>query len=290
MSGNTVFSDRYKLVAEANRRNYAKRATRYASSCACIHEEGLAGELEGLLRTGLSLVGDLGRPPLALDACGGSGNAALKMIEHGCKTTLADISPELIEICKQECDNRGVQCDFELGEIGQYLDSTDNKFDLITFSSALHHLENPLLVLSLATDCLSPGGVIVTLFDPCPSPRAVKLVTEPVRILTRIVREPSLLYTRTGPVVRRFLRRESKEKMAARALELKDDNVGFIAEYHGTRGINDRDLVARLKEVTPISVVEHHRYVGGHIIAPVKWMLRTMRIPNRFSLVLQKPR
>ena len=77
--------------------------------------------------------------------------------------------------------------------------------------------------------------------------------------------------------------------MAAKSLELRDDNVGFIAEYHGTRGINDRELVSRITGETPLVVVEHRRYIGGQILAPVKILLRLLRAPNRFSLILQAP-
>lgn len=290
MTTQQVFTERYNLVAEANRRNYAERAKKYASTCGCLRREQLQRELDHLIEQGLETVGDLGRAPIALDACGGSGNAALKLIEHGCETTLADISPELVEICRKQCADRQANCFFAVGEIGHFLLETERTYDLVVFSSALHHLEDPFLVLSLAAQRLSPGGVIVTMFDPCPIPRPARLATNFTRIINRVAKEPSLLFTRTGPVLRRMIKGQSKERMAKKGLELTDKNVGFIAEYHGSRGINDRALATRLTEQTSLIIVQHKRYIGGQINWLVRGILRLMRAPNRFSFILQRPR
>ncbi len=95
------FSERYLTVAEANRRNYEKQARHYLKHAACVNQEYDQGLLAHDLERAVRELSDLGRPPVALDACGGAGNAALKLQALGCDAHLVDISPHMVEIYRQ---------------------------------------------------------------------------------------------------------------------------------------------------------------------------------------------
>ncbi len=283
----STFSDSYRLVAEANRLNYASGSAAYVEHTECVNATDAQQALIDHIKEAIKVRGSLEAPLRALDACGGSGNAAIKMQELGCVTTLADISPELIAIYGKECEKRGFECDAMTGEIGAFLLETDKVFDLILFSSALHHLQDPALVLKLAGDRLAPGGVIATIFDPCPLSRRARMVTEPLRMLRRAVREPKLILTRFGAVTHRIMKKKSMKKVDVESVELTDENIGIYAEFHGQSGVDDFTLIQRIEETTPLRVVQHRRYIG-HVTRLARIWLSLLHSPNRFTLILQK--
>lgn len=283
----STFSDSYRLVAEANRLKYASQSTAYLKNTECVNATDAQRALTEHIEEAIKLRGPQDGPLRALDACGGSGNAALKMQELGCGTTLADISPELIRVYTQECEQRGYECNAKTGEIGSYLLETDDVFDLIFFSSALHHLEDPALVIKLAGDRLAPGGVIATIFDPCPLPRRARMITEPLRMLRRASRNPKLILTRFGAVSHRLLGSKSTTKIDVESAELTRDNIGLLAEYHGRSGLNDYALVKQVEATTPLRVVHHNRYIG-HVPRLARLWLSILHSPNRFTLIFQK--
>jgi S-adenosylmethionine-dependent methyltransferase len=115
----------------------------------------------------LARMSESGHKLHALDACGGSGNASLKLLKRNVNVTLCDISPELIEIFKKKCLKQGyTKYSTVCQEIGEYLSKTRQRFDLIVFSSALHHIEDYASILQLSAKRLKPKGFIYTVFDP----------------------------------------------------------------------------------------------------------------------------
>lgn len=278
------FSERYLTVAEANRRNYEKQARHYLKHVACVNQEYdqrlLAHDLERAVRE----LSDLGRPPVALDACGGAGNAALKLQALGCQVHLVDISPQMVEIYRQDCLEAGYTVSAESGEIGSFFAGTSMTFDLIVFCSAIHHLENPVLVLSCAQRVLAPGGLIVTIFDPIRPPRLMRMLRQPIRILDRAVKRPSLIFSRAIPVIRRILRGGSgREK---RRLVITDQNVGTLAEFHGGTGFDDDALVREIERTASLRALFHDRYIGGCGRLEAI-LLKLLRRPNGFKLLLK---
>ena len=278
------FSDRYLTVAEANRRNYEKQARHYLKHAACVNQEYdqelLAHDLERAVRE----LGDLGRPPVALDACGGAGNAALKLQALGCDVYLVDISAHMVEIYRQDCLEAGYTASAETGEIGSFFAGTSRKFDLIVFCSALHHLEDPVLVLSCAQRALAPGGLIVTIFDPIRPSRSMRLLRQPLRILDRAVKRPSLIFTRAIPVIRRIFSGGSRHKQ--RTLVITEQNVGTLAEFHGGSGFDDGALVRDIEQSASLTMLCHDRYIGGCGRLEAI-LLKLIRRPNGFKLLLK---
>ncbi len=160
-------SDDYQKVALANKLYYEKNAVHYDKTETCITDKRFQNELYEDLKSIKSMFGNISSSSIeVLDACGGSGNAALKALDLGMRAVLCDQSKNLINIFKQKCQKSGYECRFIESEIVQYLSTTDDSYDLIVFSSALHHLEDYENVLRLALKRLNRGGFVFTIFDP----------------------------------------------------------------------------------------------------------------------------
>lgn len=286
MSAKEIFTERYLTVAEANRRNYAKVARSYVERVRCVVDPQEQQRLKQQIGRAMAVLGDLGRPIVALDACGGAGNAAMQLLKLGCNVTLADISPEMIEIYKESCRDADLPAVAVPTEIGDYLSRHHGVFDLIIFSSALHHLEDPVGVLRLARSSLTKGGIIATLFDPIRQPKFLRAMTVPIHWFMRAKSSPRLVLTRTVPVLKRIITGGDVYKNRKK-LEITGDNVGNLAEFYGGRGFDDHALVHNIEQVTGLRVLAHDRSIAN--CSKLERRLRSFtRHPNQFQLIMQK--
>lgn len=135
-------SSDYLKVAEANRQYYAEAAGLYDSTESCVVDHLLQTRLESNLDTILSLILVPRSSIHALDACGGSGNVAMKLLDRGVQVTICDVSPDLLRIFEQRLRQSGFEANIVESEIGAFLHETKQQFNVIVFSSALHHLED----------------------------------------------------------------------------------------------------------------------------------------------------
>jgi len=67
-----------------------------------------------------------------------------------------DISPEMIEIAREEAEREGVEAHFEAGDYEQL--DLGRRFDACLLYDALHHSAHPQLVIAAAHRALKPGG------------------------------------------------------------------------------------------------------------------------------------
>lgn len=282
---NQVFSQRYLTVAEANRRNYANVAESYVKHVRCVKDKDDQSLLQGQLQRLMDELGDMGRPPVVVDACGGAGNAAMMLNKLGCHVHLVDISPQMIAIYERTCKQEGFKPTTHCDEIGSFFTKTDLRYDLIVFSSAIHHLEDPVLVLSLAEKSLESAGMIATIFDPIRLPKPLRILAIPFKWLHRAASNPKLVFTRVGPVIRNIVRGGQSYKERTN-VELNDDNIGLIAEWHGGRGFDDFQLAGEIQEKTNLEVVCHERLVRD-CSAFEKMLYKLLRIKNSFVFLLR---
>jgi 2-polyprenyl-3-methyl-5-hydroxy-6-metoxy-1,4-benzoquinol methylase len=70
-----------------------------------------------------------------------------------------DISPEMIEIARQEAEREGLDLRFEAGDYEQL--DLGRRFDSCLLYDALHHSGRPELVLTAARRALKPGGTLL---------------------------------------------------------------------------------------------------------------------------------
>jgi ubiquinone/menaquinone biosynthesis C-methylase UbiE len=280
-------SAEYQKVAEANRQYYAKTAALYDQTETCVTDgetqAGLEAEIDQLLAL-------LDRPCAqisALDACGGSGNISLKLLRRRIRTVTCDISPELLRILQQKSVAAGLQAMPICSEIASFLRLHPDRFDLIVFSSALHHLAEIDAVLELAVIALRPGGFLFTAFDPTPAgPRYQRLISWLDYLVFKVHRQPGDLLAAAGRRMRRTLAGSTHDG-DKQALLINEANLGVIAEYHVERGIDDIALVERLRALG-MEVVWHRRLAGGRY-APTRALLRALGAVSSFKLLLRKP-
>jgi ubiquinone/menaquinone biosynthesis C-methylase UbiE len=281
-------SKSYLNVAEANRRFYSQSATLYDATETCVtsgsHQAALNAEIDRILKLCKKPAAEI----KALDACGGSGNIALKLLERDIHPVLVDISPELIEIFLNKCKGSSFRAETVCKEIGKFLAEDNRHFDLIVFSSALHHLEDIKQVLTLAFDRLTIGGVLFTTFDPTLRSQ----LRTPTKILQRVEYYLFKVFQQTFDLPNAFGRRLRRMLVGASSrnkgdVALNSSTAGMLAEYHVERGIDDLALVSYLRQVG-FEVVQHDRYVDTR--SPwIGRIIRWLGDATAFKLTLRRP-
>jgi ubiquinone/menaquinone biosynthesis C-methylase UbiE len=260
-------------AAEANRRFYEHCASDYERTEGCVF--GTVQQKRFLEALDRALT-HIGPNPRALDACGGSGNAAAALSARGVVPVLVDVSPHMVDLWRIKAKRLGINAETHVRTIESFLAEDLRSWDLITFCSALHHLEDYDSVLDLATARLAEGGVIFMMFD---STQATRLT----RVLRKIDWALHLLLTRPvefARLARQALTRRSPDE---------DPNayVGRLAERHAYDGIDDLALRTRM-ESRGMRILVHDRYAEARL-APIRGLLRSIRRPSHFYLLVQEP-
>lgn len=283
-------SAQYRTVAAANRAFYAKTAHRYDTTECCV----VGARLQQLLEVDLDRIAGnlLSKPPRAvqaLDACGGSGNVAHKLSTRGMRVTICDLSPHLLDVFRLKHGSDVARVEIVCAEIGEYLASTKSSFDLIVFSSALHHLEDIHGVLALAVERLNPGGLLFTIFDPTSRRDSLTRALHWLDYVAfKIHRHPRDIPAAMLRNLRRRVRSRGRRNGSNGSnLTITNDNVGLLAEYHVARGIDDIALVHWLQGMG-CEVVWHDRYPDARYGA-IRSLLRLLNKATEFKLLLRKP-
>ena len=281
-------TETYRKIAEANRTYYSQTAGLYDATETCVQDEEVQGQLESDLDRVLNALNKPVREVSALDACGGSGNISMKLLRRGVSVVLADISPQLLELFGKKAAAAGYQAESVCSEVATFLGDGGRVFDVIVFSSALHHLENIDGVLGLAYQRLAPGGLLFTVFDPTARSQR-SLATRTLLKLDyywfKLVCQSSDVLPAAGRRFQRLLSGSSPDRKDQVALN--QSTVGMLAEYHVEQGIDDIGLVERLKRVG-YEVVWHERYTKCRS-ALVRPVIEFLGDKTSFKLLLRKP-
>ena len=259
-------------AAEANRRYYEQIAANYDETECCIARDSERAKLRGTLVIALQMLGD---NPRALDACGGSGNVSELLFESGVETVLVDLSPEMTARWRHKAEARGYRPEIHLIEIERFLEEDARTWDLIVFSSALHHLENYQEVATTAAGKLATGGVLVTVFDPIRVGTAGSFLRRVDWVLWGLRHDLGRMPGIIAGWLRRLFGREGSEA-----------GIGGRAELYAVIGINDLVLADALRSCG-LHVVEHRReYAARHGF--IRGAFRLMRRPASFSLIARR--
>jgi len=274
----------HATVAEANRRFYARIADLYDRTESCVADPEAQAELEQDIDHLLRVLGRPASELHALDACAGSGNVALKLLARGFQVTVADISPELLRILAGKARALGREPGQHCGEIARFLETTDLRFDLVTFSSALHHLQDIDRVLRLVYQRLRPGGLLFTLHDPTSRASQGRLTPALLRLeyfTFKFLKQPLDVPAAAWRRLRRGFHRGQP------GAELAEENLGVLAEYHIREGIDDLALVGRMQQAG-YELVRHERMHGARF-GPTRALVRWLGQPTGFKLLLRRP-
>jgi len=162
----------------------------------------------------------------ALDCGAGTGILGEILVNKNFDTYLMDISKEMIEICKKKTDNKAK---YIVSDAQSLLAHTPKKFDVICFTSVLHHIKDYIGVLELAIDRLNPGGFIYIADEP-------QLVTKEKPMSCKMIEwfEGNIINT---------YRLCKNPKHALNFLSKKDADFDVsIAEFHAAKGIDEKKI------------------------------------------------
>jgi len=261
-------------AADANRLYYSARASDYDDCERCAVAESEAHRLREHLQAAAVLNPRLVR---VLDAGGGTGNASSVLIELGFDPLVVDVSAHMLAHWQQKIKSLGRTPRVVVDDIANFLTQNDSEWDLIVFSSVLHHLEDPKQVLKLAARCIAPGGVLVTIFDPISAGRIGEKLRRIDWVLYAVRHDGASL----GDAVRKRLER------ARRGAGRDIPNLGRLAERYATRGLDDCVLVETLRS-EGLEIVRHSRLFSARMRITAA-VFRMLKRPAEFSLIARRP-
>lgn len=210
-------------------------------------------------------------PIRVADICGGSGQASfiVKKYDVDSQVTLVDLSEDMLDIAREKMNRANIKGIEIIQEDAFSFLKKGKKYDLIVFSSAIHHFKDPIELISLAAENLSANGVIITIADPTNviSSRRYKffefLAVDATGKKERIKKSLSTLFNKSPQTLEDF----------------------DLAEYQTLKGIDDKKLIKdlALKNMYPIM---HIRYPAGepHITKIMPWF----GLSWAFSTILHK--
>jgi SAM-dependent methyltransferase len=255
-------------AVEANRLFYRGLAAGYDESEPCVVQASERARLLAALRGAVEIVGPDAR---VLDACGGTGHASGMLVQLGARPVTVDISSDMLAVWAEKARALGYEPETIEAEILDFLQTNEATWDLIVFSSALHHLEDYLAVVKAAVGRLRPNGVLVTIFDPT-------RVGTVGRLIRRLDYVAYVCLNYPGDALRKALAKLRRTRSA--------ENIGSIAERHAGRGVDDHAIHLTLEQ-EGMQVLVHERFYDARV-SLIRWLLRLLRIPSSFSLTAQK--
>lgn len=246
-------------VVEANRRLYADWSNHYNER---VITDDSHRRLHALLSTAISTLRKTPYPRQtirALDACGGTGNAAFILYEFGCDVTLVDISPGMVLQFEDRCRREGKQIRTIISDVSTFFEQATETWDLIVFSSALHHFRYPDTILLSALCRLTSGDLVITVADPTTNIRRMwfKALSLIDRSLYALRKDPESFWRAVAGKLFQNHRAQAYGSVQ------QPPNIGRIAEYQAQIGIDDDALVTKLSSLG-YSVLFHKRYSGGY--------------------------
>src|ERR1700756_5256092 len=153
-------------IIEANVSFYLQVAEKYDTYEPYLFDPALQQSLEDDLDTVGRHLSRLGRSPSCLECGGGTGNLTLKMCKRGWIVTVVDVSEKMLSLLQEKARAQGYSPTLIHGSIEAHLETTHEPYDLVAFSSVLHHLYSYESVVERSLKSLCPGGVFYSNWDP----------------------------------------------------------------------------------------------------------------------------
>jgi len=269
-------------VIAANVEFYRWIADKYENYEPYLFDEVLQKSLENDLDKIGSYFASLGRAPSCLECGGGTGNLTLKMCARGWDVTVVDISEHMLDLLKEKALTKGYSPALVRSPIERFLEVSDKSFDLVAFSSVLHHLYSYPSVVEQAASHVRLGGLFYSNWDPTiPRSRfwtrtfdsidiaAAKFMLDLGDFLPGIWRRTRKLF-------------RSHDSQFSRPVV----SAGDLAEYHAKTGVDDAQIL-RLLQASGFSIVEHQRFATGRTIV-VRFMNERLRLLESFKIIARR--
>lgn len=279
---NSDLSTAETRVIDANVAFYRQVADKYDRYETYLFDVNLQRNLEDDLDTISSYLAQWGRTPSCLECGGGTGNLTLKMCARGWQVTVVDVSQKMLGLLQEKARSQGHFPAIIQDSIEQFLESTRQSYDLVAFSSVLHHLYSYSAVVERAIKHLRPGGIFYSNYDPVP-PRiplcsrafnsfdiaVAKMLFDPGDVLPGIGRRLRKLFSRNDSMFRRAVA-----------------SAGDLAEFHVRAGVDDKQIL-KLLQMGGFSIVKHQRFATGRTSA-VRSLNKRLRFLESFKIIARR--
>ena len=266
-------------VISANVAFYREMASKYDQYESCAKEDFYQRMLEEDLD---QMRGQLDAGGVrCLDCGGGSGNLTLKMLKRGWHVTVVDVSPDMLKISRAKVEANGYEAEFVNDSVEHFLASRSQNYDVVTFSSVLHHLYSPQDVVKEVARRINPGGFFYSNFDPAiPSSRLLATCFSNFdTILAKILLDRQDFLP---GIFRRFRKlTDATDEAHGRVVV----SAGDLAEYHVRKGLDDRSLADALRGLGFSINVEHYP-VGRTKLA--LWCNRYLQAVRSFKIMARR--
>jgi ubiquinone/menaquinone biosynthesis C-methylase UbiE len=228
----------YETAAETSRAGFDSKTERTLVAGSPHLKHTWLGAIYGNLI--LETLASLSKSPInvrVLECGAGDGLASREWFENRVQLTAVDVSSHMLSRYKRRAAEQASEPELVNRDILQYLSGADNRFDVITFVSFLHHVPDYLYVLRLACNLCLPGGAILSFQDPLrfdTMPRAHYVADRAAYFAWRLFQGNMVSGTKTRL---RRLRSEYSHHEAA-----------DFDEYHAVRnGVDSKAIVELLK-------------------------------------------
>jgi ubiquinone/menaquinone biosynthesis C-methylase UbiE len=271
----------HRQVISANIEFYKQIASKYDRYESCAVDSFFQASVEEDLTTVDRAFAQRGAPVHCLDCGGGTGNVTLKILRRGWQVTVVDVSADMLEILERKVHAAGYSATFLNEPIESFFARSAETFDLLSFSSVLHHLYSPLDTIRAAAERIATQGFFYSVFDPVPpsSPLAAGCFTTLDTVVAKVLHDRADFIPGLVRRVRKLA--APRDLTHARAVV----SPGDLAEYHARQGLNDQAIENALLQAG--FTVDRRRYPVGRT-APMRFANRHLRLVLNFKILAQR--
>jgi ubiquinone/menaquinone biosynthesis C-methylase UbiE len=268
-------------VILANQEFYKQIARKYDDYEACASDAFFQRWVEDDLKIVERKLPKRGDAVRCLDCGGGTGNVTLKMLRRGWRVTVVDVSADMLAILERKVRSAGSSATFLNESVESFFSRSEETFDLISFSSVLHHLYSPLNTIKTAAEKISPQGFFYSIFDPVPpsSQFAAGCFTALDTFIAKLLHDRADFLPGLARRVRKL--GAPRDVTHGRAVV----SAGDLAEYHARQGIDDAAIESAL--IHAGFAVDRRRYPVGRT-APMRHANRHLRLLLNFKILAQR--
>jgi SAM-dependent methyltransferase len=218
-----------------------------------------------------------------LDCGGGTGNLTLKMLRRGWRVTVVDVSADMLDVLERKVRSAAFSATYVNESLESFFSHSNDSFDVISFSSVLHHLYSPINIVKNAAERISPRGFFYSVFDPAPATSrfAADCFISFDTLIAKLLHDRADLF----PGLARRLRKlgAPRDTDHNRAVV----SAGDLAEYHAREGIDDAAIEDVLVEAG--FAVDRKRYPVGRT-SLMRFANRHLRVVLNFKILAHRTR